>query len=109
MQSAQTIGIDLPLKALVWEDAEGHVWLSYNDPARSGGHGSCGSDDDRRSQGNRYRGNIRLVEEITATALVSNANEVRVSKPSSIDQMAARRPVHQSSARSAEGQNQKRR
>jgi len=33
MQSAQTIGIDLPLKALVWEDAEGHVWLSYNDPA----------------------------------------------------------------------------
>jgi uncharacterized protein (DUF302 family) len=33
MQSAQTIGIDLPLKALVWEDVEGHVWLSYNDPA----------------------------------------------------------------------------
>jgi uncharacterized protein (DUF302 family) len=33
MQSAQTIGIDLPLKALVREDAEGHVWLSYNDPA----------------------------------------------------------------------------
>ena len=33
MQSAQTIGIDLPLKALVWEDADGHVWLSYNDPA----------------------------------------------------------------------------
>ncbi len=33
MQSAQTIGIDLPLKALVWEDAKGHVWLSYNDPA----------------------------------------------------------------------------
>jgi uncharacterized protein (DUF302 family) len=32
-QSAQTIGIDLPLKALVWEDAEGRVWLSYNDPA----------------------------------------------------------------------------
>jgi uncharacterized protein (DUF302 family) len=33
MQSAQTVGIDLPLKALVWEDAEGQVWLSYNDPA----------------------------------------------------------------------------
>jgi uncharacterized protein (DUF302 family) len=32
MQSTQTIGIDLPLKALVWEDGEGHVWLSYNDP-----------------------------------------------------------------------------
>jgi uncharacterized protein (DUF302 family) len=33
MQSQQTIGIDLPLKALVWEDAAGAVWLSYNDPA----------------------------------------------------------------------------
>jgi uncharacterized protein (DUF302 family) len=33
MQAAQTIGIDLPLKALAWEDATGKVWLSYNDPA----------------------------------------------------------------------------
>jgi uncharacterized protein (DUF302 family) len=33
MQAAQTIGIDLPLKALVWEDATSKVWLSYNDPA----------------------------------------------------------------------------
>jgi uncharacterized protein (DUF302 family) len=33
MQSAQTIGIDLPLKVLVWEDAAGSTWLSYNDPA----------------------------------------------------------------------------
>jgi uncharacterized protein (DUF302 family) len=32
MQSNQTIGIDLPLKALVWEDATGKTWLSYNDP-----------------------------------------------------------------------------
>ena len=32
MQSVQTIGIDLPLKALVWEDASGSTWLSYNDP-----------------------------------------------------------------------------
>ena len=32
MQSAQTVGIDLPLKALVWEDAAGRTWLSYNDP-----------------------------------------------------------------------------
>jgi uncharacterized protein (DUF302 family) len=28
----QTFGIDLPLKALVWEDASGQVWLGYNDP-----------------------------------------------------------------------------
>jgi len=33
MQSVQTIGIDLPLKALVWQDASGTTWLSYNDPA----------------------------------------------------------------------------
>ena len=33
MQSVQTIGIDLPLKALVWQDGSGDTWLSYNDPA----------------------------------------------------------------------------
>src|SRR5260370_34974642 len=33
MQSMQTIGIDLPLKALVWQDASGGTWLSYNDPS----------------------------------------------------------------------------
>jgi len=33
MQQVQTIGIDLPLKALVWEDETGATWLSYNDPA----------------------------------------------------------------------------
>ncbi|ERS86575.1 MULTISPECIES: DUF302 domain-containing protein [Marinobacter] len=32
MQCAQTAGIDLPLKALVWEDEDGKVWLGYNDP-----------------------------------------------------------------------------
>jgi uncharacterized protein (DUF302 family) len=32
MQAAQAIGIDLPLKALAWEDATGKVWLNYNDP-----------------------------------------------------------------------------
>ncbi|HEY5604003.1 MAG TPA: DUF302 domain-containing protein [Gammaproteobacteria bacterium] len=30
--SQQTAGIDLPLKALAWEDEKGQVWLSYNDP-----------------------------------------------------------------------------
>jgi uncharacterized protein (DUF302 family) len=33
MQADQTMGIDLPLKALVWQDAAGTTWLSYNDPA----------------------------------------------------------------------------
>jgi uncharacterized protein (DUF302 family) len=32
MQSVQTIGIDLPLKTLVWEDAAGKTWISYNEP-----------------------------------------------------------------------------
>jgi uncharacterized protein (DUF302 family) len=32
MQSLQAIGIDLPLKALVWRDEAGATWLSYNDP-----------------------------------------------------------------------------
>ena len=33
MECAQSAGIDLPLKALVWEDGAGQVWLAYNDPA----------------------------------------------------------------------------
>ncbi|KWV46805.1 hypothetical protein AS156_20425 [Bradyrhizobium macuxiense] len=33
MQASQTAGIDLPLKALIWQDAAGDTWLSYNDPA----------------------------------------------------------------------------
>jgi uncharacterized protein (DUF302 family) len=30
MECAQSFGIDLPLKALVWEDESGQVWLGYN-------------------------------------------------------------------------------
>ena len=33
MECAQSAGIDLPLKALVTEDASAQVWISYNDPA----------------------------------------------------------------------------
>jgi len=32
MQCSQTVAIDLPQKALIWQDAGGQVWLSYNDP-----------------------------------------------------------------------------
>jgi uncharacterized protein (DUF302 family) len=32
MVASPTLAIDLPLKALVWEDADGKVWLSYNSP-----------------------------------------------------------------------------
>jgi uncharacterized protein (DUF302 family) len=33
MQSVQTMGVDLPLKILVWQDEAGNTWLSYNDPS----------------------------------------------------------------------------
>ncbi len=33
MQAAQTIGVDLPLRALVWQDADGTTFVTYNDPA----------------------------------------------------------------------------
>ena len=33
MECAQSVGIDLPLKALVWQDEAGKVWVGYNDPA----------------------------------------------------------------------------
>jgi uncharacterized protein (DUF302 family) len=32
MQIDQRVGIDLPLRILVWTDAAGKTWLSYNDP-----------------------------------------------------------------------------
>ncbi len=32
MIASPTLAIDLPLKALVWEDADGKVWVSYNSP-----------------------------------------------------------------------------
>ena|SRR5260370_355668 len=33
MLASPGIAIDLPLKIVVWEDAGGKVWVSYNDPA----------------------------------------------------------------------------
>jgi uncharacterized protein (DUF302 family) len=33
MLAAPSVAIDLPLKILVWEDGQGRVWLSYNNPA----------------------------------------------------------------------------
>jgi uncharacterized protein (DUF302 family) len=33
MQCAQSVAIDLPQKALIWEDENGQTWLSYNDPS----------------------------------------------------------------------------
>ena len=32
MAASPSVAIDLPLKALIWQDADGKVWLSYNNP-----------------------------------------------------------------------------
>ncbi|AHB76835.1 MULTISPECIES: DUF302 domain-containing protein [Pandoraea] len=45
MECAQSAGIDLPLKALAWQDVTGSVWLTYNDPkylASRHGADNCG-------------------------------------------------------------------
>ena len=66
MAARQTAGIDLPLKALAWQDADGKVWLSYNDAAwilaaprsRSGQRRRCeghGGRARRRRQGGHNR------------------------------------------------------
>jgi uncharacterized protein (DUF302 family) len=44
MQAVQTIGIDLPLKALVWQDEAGATWLSYNEPASAAARHGIGPD-----------------------------------------------------------------
>ena len=44
MQAAQTSGIDLPLKALVWQDEAGAVHLTYNDPAWIASRHALGAD-----------------------------------------------------------------
>ena len=44
MQCSQTVAIDLPQKALIWQDESGQVWLTYNDPqylATRHGIGAC--------------------------------------------------------------------
>ena len=47
MQVNQAIGIDLPLKVLVWEDATGKTWLSYNDPSWLAKRHGLGADANR--------------------------------------------------------------
>ena len=60
MQMAPTIAIDLPLKAVVWQDEAGATWLGYNDPVWIS-----------RRHGLVYDGSIDLVIE----ALAAIANE----------------------------------
>lgn len=46
MQISQTAGIDLPLKALGWQDANGQTWLSYNEPSEIARRHGVGADGD---------------------------------------------------------------
>ena len=45
MSSKQTAGIDLPMKALAWQDEKGQVWLTYNDPKYLTGRHGIGDQD----------------------------------------------------------------
>jgi uncharacterized protein (DUF302 family) len=46
MQSAQSAGLDLPMRMLVWQDAAGKAWVSYAPPAELGArHGIKDRDD----------------------------------------------------------------
>ena len=33
MQSNQTVGLDLPMKVLAWQDGQGQAWIAYNQPS----------------------------------------------------------------------------
>jgi uncharacterized protein (DUF302 family) len=44
MQANQVVGIDLPLKALVYQDVAGKVWLTYNDPSEIAERHGLGAD-----------------------------------------------------------------
>jgi len=66
MQAAQTIGIDLPLKALVWQDEAGKTFLSYNDPAYlTHRHGLA---DQARSVVNAMTGALKAIAAKATTA-----------------------------------------
>ncbi len=47
MQANQAVGIDLPLKALAWEDADGKVWVTSNDPVWVASRHGLGADLDK--------------------------------------------------------------
>jgi uncharacterized protein (DUF302 family) len=59
MLASPTAGLDLPLKILVWEKADGTAWLSYNDPAYL---------QQRYALGDELIVNISVVEKLAAAA-----------------------------------------
>jgi uncharacterized protein (DUF302 family) len=61
MLAAPTVAIDLPLKLLVWEDAEGKTWITYNDPKYLVARHSVPED---------LLSNIALIETLAANAAI---------------------------------------
>jgi uncharacterized protein (DUF302 family) len=59
MLATPTAAIDLPLKILIWEDADDKVWLSYNDPAYLGS---------RHIIPDELLGSLAVVKTLAATA-----------------------------------------
>jgi uncharacterized protein (DUF302 family) len=59
MQAVQSVGIDLPLKMLVWQDADGVTWVSYNDPAWLAHR--HGLDDSTKATVNALTGALRAI------------------------------------------------
>lgn len=50
MQAKQSVGIDLPMKALVWQEAAGRTWLGYNEPAWVAARHGLGVDQEKTIQ-----------------------------------------------------------
>ncbi len=46
MKCRQSVALDLPQKALIWEDGDGQTWISYNDPAYLGKRHDIGGCDE---------------------------------------------------------------
>jgi uncharacterized protein (DUF302 family) len=59
MLASPSVAIDLPLKILVWEDADGKIWISYNSPAYLQA---------RHSLPQEFVQNIAVVEALAAAA-----------------------------------------
>jgi uncharacterized protein (DUF302 family) len=59
LEAAPTVGIDLPLKVLIWEAADGSVTVGYNSPAWIG---------ERHGVPQELRGRLQPVEQLAAIA-----------------------------------------
>jgi uncharacterized protein (DUF302 family) len=72
MQAAPTVGIDLPLRAMVWVDDEGNTWLAYNEPGWiAARHGARAGNDDVLA--NMRRALTAIAEHVTYTQVGGQA------------------------------------